>query len=75
MGYGYNCSASNMFVTNKVLSFKECMKKSMYTLLNRLKDSDNNSDKYNRHLVKDIEQKRVSYASIKDKSQAEQKEQ
>ena len=42
MGYGYNCSASNMFVTNKVLSFKECMKKSMYTLLNRLKDSDNN---------------------------------
>ena len=36
---------------------------------------DNNPDKYNRYLVKDAKRKRVSYVSIKDKSQAEQKEQ
>ena len=41
MGYEYNCSASNMFVSNRVLSFKECMRKSMFGLFNRLKCSDN----------------------------------
>ena len=41
MGLAYNCSASNMFVSHRVLSFKELLRKSMYSLLSRLKVSEN----------------------------------